>query len=145
MTPKFATDAAIEALARGVIDCTLPHADWTHAAHFAFALWLSRNRPGEADAEHFRRRIIALNDSHGTANTDTSGYHHTITIASLGAAQHVLGQHEPFRPLYEVLEDLLDSRFGRSDWILAHWSRELLFSVPARRNWVAPDLAPLPW
>src|SRR5690606_30156650 len=28
---------------------------------------------------------------------------------------------------------------------LSHWSRERLFSVAARRRWVPPDLAPLPW
>jgi hypothetical protein len=27
---------------------------------------------------------------------------------------------------------------------LHHWRRETLFSVPARRGWVAPDLSPLP-
>jgi hypothetical protein len=34
---------------------------------------------------------------------------------------------------------------GRSDWLLARWRRETLFSVAARRDWVAPDLAPLPF
>ena len=28
---------------------------------------------------------------------------------------------------------------------LSHWSRDLLFSVPARRGWVPPDIAPLPF
>jgi hypothetical protein len=26
-----------------------------------------------------------------------------------------------------------------------YWTRERLFSVEARRNWVEPDLAPLPF
>jgi hypothetical protein len=29
------------------------------------------------------------------------------------------------------------------DWILAHWSKERLFSVEARREWLEPDLQPL--
>lgn len=42
---SFATDAAIEHIALGVIDRTLPKTDWTHAAHFAAAVWLLRYRP----------------------------------------------------------------------------------------------------
>ena len=38
--------------------------------------------------------IRRLNDAHGTANTDTSGYHHTITIASIMAAGSVLAAHD---------------------------------------------------
>jgi hypothetical protein len=47
--------------------------------------------------------------------------------------------------LYEALNELLASRYGRSDWLLAHWSRPVLFSVAARRAWVEPDLQPLPF
>ena len=32
------------------------------------------------------------------------------------------------------------SPLGKPDWILVFWSRELLFSTPARRSWVEPDL-----
>jgi hypothetical protein len=33
---------------------------------------------------------------------------------------------------------------GRRDWPLGFYSRELLFSVAARRGFVEPDRAPLP-
>lgn len=142
---EFTADAAIESLAVRVLDGTLPHEEWTHAAHFAFALWLIRHHPDRATPDDFRRTIIALNERHGTPNTDSSGYHHTITIASLGAAGAMLADHPVEVPLHGVLAVLLAGPFGRSDWILAHWSRERLFSVEARRRWLAPDLAPLPW
>jgi hypothetical protein len=29
--------------------------------------------------------------------------------------------------------------------LLAHWTRDRLFGVAARRGWVPPDLAPLPF
>jgi len=47
--------------------------------------------------------------------------------------------------LHEALNGLLESRVGRSDWLLTHWSKTLLFSVAARRRWVDPDLLPLPF
>jgi hypothetical protein len=48
-------------------------------------------------------------------------------------------------PLFEALNELLAGEYGRSDWLLAYWSKSLLFSVAARRTWVEPDLKPLPF
>ena len=39
---------------------------------------------------------------------------------------------------------MLRSDVGRRDWPLRFYSRELLFSVAARRGFVEPDLMPLP-
>ena len=75
----------------------------------------------------------------GVANTDTSGYHETITVASLRIARAWLIER-PDMPLHGALAELLMSPLGRSDWPLAYWSRERLFSVAARRAWVDPDL-----
>jgi uncharacterized protein YfaS (alpha-2-macroglobulin family) len=137
-------EAAIEALATRFQACTLPRAEWTHAAHFAVALWLLRHRPEQASAEGMGPMIRAYNESVGTANSDASGYHHTITVASLRLAADCLARHDPATPLAAVLAALLASPAGRSDWLAAYWSHECLFSVAARRGWVAPDLAPLP-
>jgi hypothetical protein len=47
--------------------------------------------------------------------------------------------------LHEALDGLLDSAYGRSDWLLEYWSKPVLFSVMARRAWIDPDLKPLPF
>jgi hypothetical protein len=39
------TDDEIDREARGFCDLTLPRAEWTHAAHFATALWLILTQP----------------------------------------------------------------------------------------------------
>ncbi|MFZ9395449.1 MAG: hypothetical protein ACO25F_05230 [Erythrobacter sp.] len=142
---EFSSDADIARLAVRVLDCTLPHGEWSHAAHFAMALWCIRHRPDLAEAEGFRGVILRLNAAHGTANTDSSGYHHTITLASLRAARAVHDAHADAAPLADVLAGLLAGPYGVAGWILAFWSRERLFSVEARRGWVAPDIAPLPF
>ena len=139
----FVSDAAIALHAARVQAATLPKAEWTHEGHFAFALWCLRQDLPSASPEAMRRTIMALNDAHGTPNTDSSGYHHTITIASLHAARLVLEAH-PGAPLGDILAALMAGRFGRSDWILYHWSREMMFTPAARRDWIAPDRAPLP-
>ena len=141
--PPSLTDAEIDRIARGVIDRTLPKPEWTHAAHFAAALWVL-SRPDMDAPRDMPPLIRAYNEATGVANTDSSGYHETITQASLRAARAWLADR-PGVPLSMALANLLASPFGRSDWLLAHWSREALFSVKARRSWLDPDLKPLPF
>src|SRR5512146_44410 len=93
-----ACDTCIEHIARGLIDRTLPKSDWTHAAHFAAALWLLRHR-GDAAFSDMPPLIRAYNEATGVANTDTSGYHETITIASLRVARAWLDER-PDMPLH---------------------------------------------
>jgi hypothetical protein len=135
------TDTDIDRIGRGVADRTLPKPEWTHAAHFAAALWVIRHPTLVAERD-MPGLIRAYNEATGVPNTDTDGYHETITQASLRAARAWLAAR-PGVPLSEALAALLASPFGRSDWLLQHWSREALFSVEARRAWLEPDLAPL--
>jgi hypothetical protein len=139
----FTSDSAIDRIGRGLIDRSLPKAEWTHAAHFAAAFWLLR-RPEMHAMRDMPGLIRAYNEATGVPNTDTSGYHETITIASLRAARAWLAAR-PHEHLHAALNELLTSDWGRSDWLLAYWSRSLLFSVAARRAWIEPDLKALPF
>lgn len=132
------SDSDIERIARGLIDRTLPKPCWTHAAHFAAALWLLRDR-GDAAFHDMPPLIRAYNEATGVANTDASGYHETITLASLRLGRAWLSARSDV-PLHSALAELLASPYGRSGWLLTYWSRECLFSVAARRSWVDPDL-----
>lgn len=138
---EISNDDAVERIALGVSDCTLPKSEWTHAAHVAAALWLLQH--GEAGA--MPALIRAYNEATGVANTDAEGYHHTITMASLRAAADALRRAPADTPLADILRTMLAAEFGRSQWLLAYWSRALLFSVAARRAWIAPDLCALPY
>lgn len=134
---------AIERHTLAFLDRTLPKAEWTHEGHFAAALWLARHRPDLATPEAMRPLIMTYNEAVGGENTDTGGYHHTITCASIRAAQACLAKAGTDASLEEVLAGLMASPLGKSDWLLAHWNRDTLFSVEARRGWVEPDLEPL--
>jgi hypothetical protein len=139
---QFSSEAQIERIGRGLIERSLPKVEWTHAAHFAAAFWILR-QPCMVAERDLPGLIRAYNESTGVANTDAGGYHDTITLASLREARHWLDARAQL-PLHLALNELLASRLGRSDWLLTHWSKELLFSVAARRGWVEPDLRPLP-
>ena len=142
-TITLPTDAQIAQIAQGLLDHTLPKAEWTHVAHWAAALWLLRHAPDQAAA--MGDAIRTYNESVGGQNTDTAGYHETITRASLRAAADHLACHAPDAPLSEVLADLLSGHLGHPEWPLAFWRRETLFTPAARRAWVEPDLASLPF
>lgn len=144
MALHYPSDEAIAEIAAGVVDRSLPKPAWTHAAHFAAALWLLRYHPGFDGPRDMPGLIRAYNLATGVANTDSGGYHHSITLASLAAAQAALAA-APDVPLHLILDNLLAGPHGKTDWLLAHWSRDRLFSVAARRGWMPPDLAPLPW
>ncbi|WP_340644051.1 hypothetical protein [Phenylobacterium sp.] len=144
MTRFYDGDDAVARIAHGVIDKTLPKPEWTHAAHFAAALWLLRARPLVAVAAAMPGLIRAYNEATDTPNTDTGGYHHTITLASLGAAADFLGQYGHDHSLHLVVDDLMASPLGNPSWLLEYWSKGRLFSAAARRNWVEPDLQPFP-
>jgi hypothetical protein len=76
-------------------------------------------------------------------NDETQGYHHTITICFVHAIRLHLAESSAGTTVRRV-NALLVSPYGQRDWPLNHYSPALLFSVAARRDFVAPDLAPLP-
>ncbi|MCF8503881.1 MAG: hypothetical protein K9G59_03120 [Caulobacter sp.] len=143
MTTPFTSDAEIIAIGEGVVARSLPKPAWTHAAHFAAAVWLVAGQFGLVAERDMPGLIRAYNTSTGVENTDTGGYHETITLASLRATRAFLSGLPEGTPLFAACNALLATELGRPDWLLAYWSRERLFSAQARRGWVEPDLQPL--
>jgi hypothetical protein len=140
----FDGDAAIIRIGEGLLARTLPRADWTHEAHLAATTYLLTRRP-DVDLDRDLRRIISsYNESVGGVNDDTQGYHETITRVFLHGVRLFLREADLDEPLHELVNELLLSPMGRRDWPLRFYSAERLFSVEARRKFIAPDLAALP-
>jgi hypothetical protein len=135
----FSDDAAVARIGLGLFDRSLPKAEWTHAGHVAAAVWVVAARPDLVPARDVPPAIRAYNEATGGRNTDTEGYHETITQASLAAVAWVVARH-PGEGLAALCNALLAGEMGRSDWLLGYWSSGVLFSVRARRAWVAPDV-----
>jgi hypothetical protein len=126
----------VTVIADAVERCTLPKPEWTHQAHLAAGLaWVKRLGLAAA-IPHARTSIRRYNESTGVDNTDTSGYHETITRYYLS----VLARHAAADSAFTDV--LADPAAGHGSF-LHHWRRETLFSVAARRDWVPPDLVPL--
>lgn len=139
----FTADAEVRRIGEGMLACSLPLAEWTHEAHLAACLYLLTERP-DVDVDTEIAGIISrFNESVGGINDDNDGYHDTITHAYVAGVRLFLRQTE-LKGLTERVNALLLSPMGRRDWPLGFYSKELLFSVPARRGFVPPDRAPLP-
>ena len=143
--PRFFTsDAAIERIGEGLLACTLPRDDWTHEAHLAATAYLLTRRP-DIDLDRQLPGIIRrYNESVGGVNSDSEGYHETITRLFLRGVRLFLAESDTGEPLHELVNELLLSPMARRDWPLRFYSRERLFSAEARRAFVTPDLAALP-
>jgi len=143
--PRFFTaDADIESIGERFLARSLPKAEWTHEAHLATTTWLLLRRPDIRVDEELPDLIRRYNESVGGVNSDSEGYHETITRAFLHGVRLFLAEADRQEPLHELVNELLLSPMGRRDWPLRFYSPGRLFSVEARREFVPPDLAALP-
>ena len=140
----FAADADVIHVGEGLLACTLPREEWTHEAHLAATLYLLTRRT-DIDLDTELPGIIRrYNESVGGVNDDTQGYHETITRTFLHGARLFLAEADLDEGLADLANQFIHSPMGKRDWPMRFYSRDRLFSVDARRNFVAPDLAALP-
>ena len=138
----FRTTGEILALVRRFEDCTLPRAEWTHAAHLTVALWHLLQLDWPDAAAHVRARIKRYNAAHGIPATPTGGYHETLTLFWLRVVNAFLeAERNEARALVHLANDLAAT--ADKGLPLAHYTRERLFSPEARAHWVEPDLKPV--
>lgn len=140
----FTTDAEIERLGEGLLACTATREEWTHEAHLAATTYLLLRRT-DVDVDSELPGIIRrFNESVGGVNSDSEGYHETITRVFLHGVRLFLAEADLDEPLHELVNELLLSPMGRRDWPLRFWSKGKLMSSAARLSYVEPDLAAMP-
>jgi len=135
----YTTDEEVDLLVKAFEERTLPKSEWTHAAHLVVGLYYCYQNPLGVAKNLMSDGIYWLNDAHGTPNTETSGYHETLTVFWLRTVAGYLERSEREAGLAALANGLLatvnDTRLP-----LKYYSRELLFSTEARLNYVEPDL-----
>ena len=120
---------------------TLPKEAWTHQAHFIVGLWFVLKHSSNEALDLLRNKIRSYNEATGGHNSDTSGYHETLTRLYVVGISDFINQQS--RTGVELLAALLAAPITKKSWPLQFYSRERLMSVEARRTWITPDLAPL--
>lgn len=121
---------------------TLPKAEWTHEAHLKVGLWHGLRYSADESLNLLRERIRSYNIASGTLNTESSGYHETITGFYVWQIGYFLQETAHNESIDELADELI-KKYGDRRLALTYWSRERLFSVRARLSWVEPDLKPL--
>src|SRR6476620_9342165 len=140
----FDSDEAVARVGEGLLARNLPREEWTHEAHLAATTYLLLRHPEiDLDAE-LPGLIRRYNESVGGVNTDTEGYHDTITRVFLHGIRLFLSEADRNVPLDDLVDGLLLSPMGHRDWPFRFYSRDRLLSLDARRAFVAPDMAALP-
>jgi hypothetical protein len=139
--PFLENDHALDDFFRRWQSGTLPKTCWTHAAHVAVAACLAFDHPPEHAFELTRSGIIHHNESVGTANTETSGYHETLTRFWSGLiGDCVRSGNFPSR-LVAVRHAV--TKFGNDrDCFRPFYSFDVVNDPRARREWIPPDRSP---
>jgi len=134
----FVDAAEIRRVGEAMLACTLPKDGWTHEAHLSTCLWLIAERPDVLPERDLPGLIRRYNESVGGQNTDTAGYHETLTQLYIRGVRAFLASRNDGDLLTQV-NALLASPMAPRDWPLRFYTRERLFSVEARRTWIEPE------
>jgi hypothetical protein len=135
-------------------ECTLVRKDWTHEAHVRMAwLYLTQLPDTETAFARVRGGIKKLNATFArqrsplcrTANPKDArgltGYHETITAAFVAVIASRIAPGEDFAAFRDRNPDLFDRKFPT---LLKHYRPERLYSPTAKKEFIEPDLIPLP-
>ncbi len=121
---------------------TLARARWTHEAHLTVALWYLSRHEVAAATVLVREGIKRYNAACGVPQTETGGYHETITLFYVHVVSRYLKRARAGASLAELAGGLM-AACGDRGLPFEYYSRERLLSWPARTRWVEPDLKAL--
>ena len=134
------TEAEIDAFISEFEGGTLPKELWTHSAHLFTGACYVHMLGEEPAIERMRLCIKRYNESVGGKNTETSGYHETITIAWIKLLTRLWRESSPMARA--DFARLAVERFsGDREIFRRYYAFDLVNSVEARRGWIPPTLA----
>jgi hypothetical protein len=137
-----ATEAEIDAFLEAFEGCTLPKSEWTHAAHLLTGACYVHLMERDAALIKMRECVRRYNESVGGKNTETSGYHETITVMWIRLLDKL--RKENLSMDRAPFAALAVERFGQSrDIFREHYDFDLVASTEARLRWIEPTLKPL--
>lgn len=137
----FETNNEIKELVKAFEERTLSKTDWTHAAHLTVGLYYCLNYPFALAKNLMRDGILRLNDAHGTPNTETNGYHETLTVFWLLIIEEHIGK-APYASMAQLANRLIAECDAQLPF--RFYSRGTLFSERSRAHFIEPEIQKLP-
>ena len=137
----LASQAALEEFIAAWRLGTLPKRCWTHAAHVGVGAYFAFDYAHDETFAILREGIRHYNTCVGTANTEDSGYHETLTgFWAREVGKLVRG--EGFTSKLEAARAAV-ARFGEDKYrFRLFYSFDVVGNRRARREWTEPDLNP---
>ena len=142
MTGLPCSELEIDAFLAAFEGGTLPKERWTHGAHLLTGACYVHGLGRDAALEKMRVCVRRYNESVGGKNTDTSGYHETITvmwIRLLDGFRREVGAMERA----EFARLAVERFAGEKDVFKRYYDFDVVGSVEARLEWVEPNLMEL--
>lgn len=140
--PFLESEAALDDFISGWRTGTLPKSSWTHGAHVAVAAYLAFDHAQEDALKLTRAGIVHFNTCVGTANTEDSGYHETLTRFWSGQIGDAVRAGR-FPSRLEAVRHAV-ALFGEDrDRHRLFYTFDVVRDRRARREWVAPDRSPM--
>ena len=140
MLPK--TEAEIDEFLSAFEGGTLPKGRWTHGAHLLTGACYVHTLGEAAATDKMRSCVRRYNVAVGGENTETSGYHETITVMWIKLLTNLLRESQPIGRA--EFARLAVERFESDRKILRrYYDFDVVNSLEARKWWVPPTLAPL--
>ena len=134
------TEQEIDDFIAGFEAGSLPKERWTHGAHLLTGACYVHALGEAAAIDRMRLCVSRYNEAVGGKNTETSGYHETITIAWIKVLAALLRQSAPIgRAPFAALA--VERFAGNKNYLDRFYDFDLVNSVEARRTWVPPTLA----
>ena len=127
------TDQSIADLVAAFEDRTLPIENWTHRAHLAVGASYARSMSRSDALQQLRERIQIYN----LANNNPTGYNETITRLFLGKMASDIESGIACASLVAEVARL--ATICTVEWLYTYYSKSLLHSNMAKRQWVEPD------
>ena len=123
---------------RGFENGTIRREDWRHAEHLTVACYYAFHLDYETALTKMRGGIFNLLNCFGVDLSAEMPYHETLTVFWMRTIFASM-KNQSAASLVEYANRILEIG-GDKDLPLKFYSRELLFSDEARRNFVAGDL-----
>ncbi|MFT7626101.1 MAG: hypothetical protein ACI9WU_005294 [Myxococcota bacterium] len=137
----FASVAEDRRFLRDFEAAALTKEQWTHRAHLRMAWLMAEQGPVRETVPRVKRALHRLLNAFGITQTETTGYHETVTRAwlQLIGALRELSKASCAEVFIDQHPQLLDKTH-----LLTFFSRPQLMDPRARSSWIPPDLRPLP-
>jgi hypothetical protein len=142
MTGLPCSESEIDGFLAAFEGCTLPKERWTHGAHLLTGACYVHGLGREAALAKMRICVRRYNESVGGKNTDTSGYHETITVMWIRLLDGLM-RESPAMERAAFARLAVERFVGEKDVFRRYYDFDVVGSVEARRRWVEPNLLEL--